>query len=257
MITLFIFLIFLCWGSFLNVVAYRITYDRPFLTRRSYCPFCEKTIAWYDNIPLLSWVLLGGKCRSCKKPISYLYPLVELITGVVLTALFFELFVGSFDIFFWKPFIAYFIYFSALIVATRTDLQEMVIPQLFSIWLVPLGLMASYFGVSQTTLIGSIAGTIIGYGILWVIGFVFKHLAKREGIGVGDMELLAMIGSFSGPLGVWFALLVGSITGLVFGGLFYIVKKKDHRAPMPFGPFLALGATLYFFFQSFLLNLLL
>ena len=247
LLVLFLFLIFICWGSFLNVVAYRITYDKPFLTKRSYCPHCESFIAWYDNIPILSWLLLGGKCRSCKKSISYLYPLIEIASGLIFTALFYELFPDFFSSAFIAHYITYFIFFSALIISTRTDLQEMVIPQIFSIWLIPVGVIAAFLGFSFVSPLGAIIGAALGYGILWVIAKLFFYFAKREGMGEGDMELLGMIGSFLGPVGVWFTLLAGSIAGFLIGGVYMLISGKGRYAKIPFGPFLALGATLYFF----------
>lgn len=255
-LTALLFLMFICWGSFLNVVAYRITYDKLFFTKRSYCPSCESLIAWYDNIPLLSWVLLGGKCRSCKQRISILYPFVELLSGVIFTALFFE-FYPLFPLsYFVGYFTTYFIFFSALIVATRTDLQEMVIPQLFSLWLIPIGIASALLGFSYVAPLGSIVGAILGYGMLWIVGKSFMYLTKREGIGEGDMELLGMIGAFLGPLGAWFALLIGSLGGLLAGVLYMWFSGKGRYAKIPFGPFLALGGTLYFFFQTALVSLL-
>ena len=254
---LFIFLIFLCWGSFLNVVAYRSVHDIPFFQKRSVCPFCKKLIAWYDNIPVLSWLFLRGKCRNCKEKISFLYPFTELITAFLMTGLLLfchpELVSGSNFIFNFQnilSFFSYFIFFSALIVATRTDLLDMVIPQIFSIWLAPVGIMFSLLGFLNIGFWSSISGAVVGYGILWVVAKIFKVIAKKEGLGVGDMELMALIGSFLGPLGVWFSLFLGSVSGLLIGGLYLLFAKKGKETPIPFGPFLALGAIIYFFFQS-------
>ena len=236
----FLFVLFLCWGSFLNVVAYRITFDKPFFTKRSICPSCSKIIAWYDNIPLLSWLLLRGRCRACKAPITLLYPFIELLSGVVLTAL--SLFVPL------GAFVAYAIFFSALIVSVRTDLEAMVIPQLFSIWMVPLGFLYSLLGFIEIVWWESLLGAILGYGVLWLVASLYAYLTKKDGLGVGDMELLAMIGSFLGPQGVWFSLLIGSLSGLIVGGVYLVLTKQGRDTRIPFGPFLALGATIYFFF---------
>jgi len=252
-----LFVLFLCWGSFLNVVAYRLTYNKPFFTMRSYCPMCQTMIAWYDNIPLLSWLILRGRCRSCKKSISYLYPLIELLSGVIFTVLFFFLQSGPLDIFFMLRFWSYFIFFSALLVGVRTDLQAMVIPQLVTLWMIPLGIVSSLVGALRIVVVESLLGAVLGYGVLWLVGFLFKRATKKDGIGVGDMELLGMIGAFLGPIGVWCSLLIGSMLGLVLGGSYIIAGSKGRNTRIPFGPFLAFGATVYFFFQSFIVFFLL
>lgn len=252
-----LFIIFACWGSFLNVVAYRSITDKPFFQKRSTCNFCNKIIAWYDNIPILSWFLLKGKCRNCKKNISFLYPLIELTSAIVFTSLFFHIFNFAGIYFFNKnliiSFFAYFIFFSALIVATRTDLQDLVIPQIFSIYLVSVGFIFSYLGFLEIGIYQSLLGAIFGYAILWGVAKLFKLIAKKDGLGVGDMELLALIGAFLGPLGIWISLLVGSVTGLFLATIYLLVIKKNIRAQIPFGPFLALGAVIYFFFKEYFL----
>lgn len=251
------FIIALCWGSFLNVIAYRLTFDKPFFTKRSYCPKCNALIAWYDNIPLISWIVLRGKCRSCKSPISILYPFIELLTGIIGTALWFNIFPCSFTAILLPTFFAYTLFFSALIVATRTDLEAMIIPQIVSLWLVPLGLLFAYSQIINITIYESIFGTIIGYGSLWLIAKIFKFLTKKDGLGIGDMELLALIGAFLGPLAIWASVLIGSISGLIVGGSYLIISKGNRSTRIPFGPFLALGATLFFFFEAQIINLLL
>jgi len=232
------FLFFICWGSFLNVLAYRITFDKAFFTKRSACPACGKIIYWYDNIPLLSWFLLRGQCRFCHAQISWLYPFIELMSGIILTALFFVKGLTP-------SFFGYFIFFSALLVATRTDLEAMVIPQFFSLWLVPVGFLFSYLDLIEIFPLESLLGACFGYGLLWVVAKTFKYATKKEGLGEGDMELLAMIGSFLGPIGVWFSLMIGSSVGLLLGGGYLLIAKKDRYTRIPFGPFLALGAIIY------------
>jgi leader peptidase (prepilin peptidase)/N-methyltransferase len=126
----------------------------------------------------------------------------------------------------------------------------MLIPQLCTLWLVPVGIIASYFGFTFISLTSSITGAVLGYGLLWLIAFLFKFFTKRDGVGVGDMELLAMIGSFLGPVGVWFSLMIGSFTGLFLGVIYLLISKKGRFTRIPFGPFLVLGAILYFLFDQ-------
>jgi len=240
----FLLLVGLCWGSFLNVVAYRITFDKPFFTKRSHCPYCNHIIAWYDNIPLVSLVLLRGKCRTCKKPISIIYPLFELITAVIILFLCIKFLYGSFSLY-WL--LGALIFLSALIVASISDLRAMVIPQIFTIWLVPIWISLSYFNVTGISWRLAMLGAIFGYGILWLVAMIFKALTKKDGLGVGDMELLCMIGAFLGPAGVWFTLTFGSITGMGIGSIYLWLSGNGRMTRMPFGPFLALGAIIYFF----------
>ena len=126
----------LIWGSFLNVVAYRWMQNKSIITPRSYCPYCEKAIAWYDNIPVLSWLILHGTCRSCQQPISWLYPFIELVTAISLIALYLSV-----------PTIylpAYALFFSALIIIIRTDLEHMLIMQAMTLYLIPVAFGLSY-----------------------------------------------------------------------------------------------------------------
>lgn len=277
---LLIFVFGLIWGSFLNVVAHRLATGKPFFTKRSMCPSCSSVIAWYDNIPVLSWLLLKGKCRSCKKNISVLYPFVEIMTGLIFVFVYFKL-VPHFSPFYYFlaadpmmvdsmhlsdkipdsvfshglcEFGAYFIFFSALIAATRSDFEEMVIPQLFSLWLVPVGFLFAALGFTAISFQSSLLSAFLGYFVLWIIALVFKMITKRDGMGAGDMELLAMIGSFLGPIGVWFSLLLGSFSGVLIGALYLILLRKDRTTRIPFGPFLALGATIYFLFDKSLIK---
>ena len=230
-----VFIFGLCLGSFLNVVAYRLTFDKSFWDKRSVCPACNNVIAWYDLVPVLSWVLLRGKCRSCRAPISVLYPLVELATAGIVTALFL---VHTNPL----SFFAYTVFASALIVATRTDLEAMVIPQLVSIALAPLGVCFAALGVLDITMVESIVGAMGGYGVLWLIGTFYRMRTGVQGIGEGDMELLCLIGAFLGPVGVWASLMIGSMSGAIVGGLYLYFSGKGRKARIPFGPFLALGA---------------
>jgi len=246
MLVLFLFLIFLCWGSFLNVVAHRSIAGVPFLKKRSMCPNCQNLIPWYYNIPVFSFLVLRGKCACCKKGISWLYPFIEVLTAVFMTPLVFYVH-GPFQ------FLAYFVFFSALIVSTRTDFQAMVIPQIFTLWLVPFALLFAFYGLLRITFLWSVLGAVFGYGILWLVAALFKFFTKKEGLGVGDMELLCLIGAFMGPLCVWTTIFVASISGLVYSLFIFRVCPKK----IPFGPFLALGAVLYFFFQDFFIAFLL
>ncbi|MCX5922679.1 MAG: prepilin peptidase [Candidatus Dependentiae bacterium] len=241
--------LFLCWGSFLNVVAYRLIHNGSLLRPRSYCPHCRRTLAWYDLIPVLSWLLLKGSCRYCKKSISFLYPLIELVTALSMTML--TIYVP------WDYFLGYFIFFSALIVTIRTDLEFMLVSRFVSLFLVPLGILLSFFNLLPLSLCESALGALIGYGILAGIARTFFILTKKEGLGQGDVDLLAFIGSFTGIYGCWISLLIGSLAGSVIGITYMAFFKPNKSFKIPFGPFLALGAMIFVLFGPSLMRILL
>lgn len=215
---------------------------------RSFCPKCKKGIAWYDNIPIVSWLFLFGKCRKCKKQISALYPFVEVITAVTLWTLIYIPINNH---------LAYFIFFSALIVSIRTDLETMLISRYVTIFLIPVGFLFSFLGLLPITLLNSIAGTILGYGSLYLTSKTFFWLTGKEGIGQGDLELLAFVGSFVGFAGCWVSLFIGAILGSISGILYITLFNKSKDIRIPFGPFLSIGAIIYVLFQEKLLYFLL
>lgn len=226
------------------MVGYRIIRDVSIISPRSYCPHCRKTVYWYDNIPVLSWLLLKGSCRFCKKSISVLYPVIELITAISLTLLWANV---PMDYFFSLA-----LFFSALIVTIRTDLEKMLISRLVTLFLVPIAIAFAAFGLLPIDTIDSIAGALSGYGLLWLTKTIFYRIKGQEGLGQGDLDLLCLIGSFTGVLGVWFTLLVGSITGSLIGIIYLYTHKNVRDVKMPFGPFLALGAISYVLLQPYI-----
>ena len=248
----------LCWGSFLACLSFRITFDKRLFTKRSHCPSCNHIIAWYDNIPVASWFFLKGSCRTCSVAISPIYPFIELVTAVCMTTLFYKTFSSSLL----TPnlmitFCLNAIFFSALIGSTATDLFDMVIPQVFSIYLVPLGVLGAYSEFLQIDYISSMLGAMFGYSFLKLVAYIFKKYTDHEGMGVGDMELLCLIGAFTGLEGCWITLLLASVGGLIIGGTFLHVTNQSKKAHIPFGPFLAMGAIVYVLFTKELTQLFL
>jgi len=239
-----------CWGSFLNVVGYRIIRGKS-LMGRSMCPHCSKTIFWYDLIPLVSYAYLNGKCRHCMVSISVLYPLIEAITAL-------SFFMGYYMI---DPayYAASFLFFSALIVTIRTDLETLLISQWTTLALVPFGILFSFIDMSTIYPLNSILGAVIGYLIPWLIGSVFYRITKKEGIGQGDFDLMALVGAFTGVIGVWATLFIGSLLGSFIGGIYLYLTGGSLRSnvKLPFGPFLALAAILYSLYAEQITQLLL
>jgi len=240
--------LFLCWGSFLNVLGYRFIKKISIVSPRSFCPHCSSTITWYDNIPVFSWLALNGVCRNCKKSISILYPSIELLTALLLSLLYL-----------WIPthyFVPYFVFFSALIVTIRSDLEYMLISRFVTIFLIPLGLFFSMINLLPISIYESALGTVVGYSFLFTIRSLFNLLTGKEGIGQGDLDLLAFIGSFTGVIGCWVSLLVGSIVGSFVGLGYLLLYQPEEPAKIPFGPFLAAGAIGFILFQQSFMKLL-
>jgi leader peptidase (prepilin peptidase)/N-methyltransferase len=204
---------------------------------------------WYDLIPVFSWFLLHGSCRECYRPISRLYPFIELLTLVVMS-------VGAFTLEqqYW---VAYFLFFSALIITVRTDLETMLISRYATLALVPAGWLLSTFGLLPITPISSIAGSLFGYGFLWLIRAAFKLATGKIGIGQGDLDLMAFIGAFVGILGCWVTISIGSLAGALLGAAYLIATRQSTVKPLPFGPFLALGAFIFVLAQHFFEHLFL
>jgi leader peptidase (prepilin peptidase)/N-methyltransferase len=244
---LFLIPLFLIWGSFLNVIAYRLVNDISFKKHRSFCPKCNKILSWYDLIPIVSWLFLRGSCRNCNASISFLYPAIELFSAISFYLLFLNI-----------PFpysISYFVFFSALIITIRTDIETMLISRYVTLFLVPLALAFSLFDLLPIAPMTMLFGTLFGYFLLFFISKTFFLFTKKEGIGQGDIELLALIGAFTGIMGCWISLLLGSILGSVFGIILILLQHLNFQTRIPFGPFLALGSMIYVLYQDYILYL--
>lgn len=288
MTSLVIFIFGLIWGSFLNVIAYRLIQEQS-LGGRSKCPHCNHQLAWYDNIPIISWLVLRGKCRTCAQPISFLYPFIEFLTGVIFVLLYQSPFVPSTlaelhqanvipdnlsavrpewieglckafknpdlycNKYIYLP--SYFIFFSALIVTIRTDLEYMLISRYVTLFLVPVGIALSAFGFLPIGPLESTLCAVGGYILFYAIAKAFHFFTGREGVGEGDFDLMALIGAFTGLMGLWMTLLIGSVVGCVCTLLYLLFSGKERSTQIPFGPFLALGAIAYVLFAQQLLKL--
>lgn len=239
---LFLWWLGACGGSFLNVLAVRLLRDIPITKSRSACLSCEQTIPWYDLIPVFSWFILRGKCRQCGAFFSYLYPLIEALAGFL--AVFLHISFPPLQV------LTYSILCSALLITIHTDILEFTIIRYFSLGLIPLALLASALNLLDISLYESALGIVEGYLFLWIPALIFKFWRKKEGMGEGDFELMAGIGAFLGPLGVWFTLLIGSVIGSLLSIILAFKNKNFISQKIPFGPFLALGAFSYLFFKK-------
>ncbi len=229
-------------GSFLNVCIYRLPEKKSIISPGSHCPHCHTPIKWYDNIPLLSFALLKGRCRYCQKPISRQYPLVEFITGL------FTFFI-YFDYGFSLTGIIYLFFIYALIVISFIDLKWQIIPDVISVPGIFGGLMAS-FCLPYLSFKDSGCGALLGGGFLFIVAYGYYFIRKKEGMGGGDIKLLAMIGAFLGWRAIPFVLFSASVMGSIIGILWILFQGKDRNFPIPFGPFLALGAIWVIFFPG-------
>jgi leader peptidase (prepilin peptidase)/N-methyltransferase len=229
-------------GSFLNVCIYRLPKEESIIWPGSHCPHCKKPIKVYDNIPLISYVLLKGRCRYCQKPISYQYPLIEGITA--LSSLFLFMRFGPS-----LSYLIYFVFVASLMVITVIDLYHQIIPDVISLPGIGVGLLASLI-IPQIAFFDSMKGVLLGGGTLFIVGNLYQWLFKREGMGGGDVKLLAMIGAFLGWKAVILTILLSSLIGSITGIIIMVLKGKDFKYAIPFGPFLSLGAVIALFYQN-------
>lgn len=242
----FVFILGAVVGSFLNVCIYRLPAGESVVHPRSRCPACSTPIRVADNIPLVSYLLLRGRCRACGAPFSPRYLLVEALTGggALAAALAFGFTLYA---------VVAFAFTAALITVTFIDLDHQIIPDVISLPGIVIGLVLSLWLPTpgwQSAVIGMLAGG----GVLWAIAAGYEWLTGREGMGGGDIKLLAMIGAFLGWKAIPVTLLIGSLTGSLVGMGLMLLRGADSRVPIPFGPFLAAGALCALFFGDTLIE---
>ena len=258
--TAVVFLFSLCVGSFLNVVVYRLPlmmerswkeeyqeYFSPELSSnesqsktpvfnlavpRSACPHCQHQLSALDNIPLLSYLLLKGKCRYCKAPVSLRYPLLELGTAIVSAVVAWQM----------GATVTGLLYLGvtwALLALTFIDIDKMLLPDQITLPLLWLVLVAAVAGFSKTDAAGAITGAALGYLALWSVYWLFKLLTGKEGMGYGDFKLLAVFGALLGWQQLPLIILLSSLVGAVVGSIYLAVQGKDKNNAIPFGPYIA------------------
>jgi leader peptidase (prepilin peptidase)/N-methyltransferase len=230
-------------GSFLNVCIHRLPRNMSIVAPSSRCPSCNTPIRLYDNIPILSYILLGGKCRVCKAGISLRYPIVEFLNAFLYVSVFWRF---GFNLY---TFI-YFVFCSSLIVITFIDLDFQIIPDRITLPGIVIGLVTGsllmpdpFMRYSLLGIKSSVIGLLSGGGLFYAIAAL-----SRGGMGGGDIKMMAMVGSLMGWKSVLLTTFLGSLTGAVFGVLLMILKGKGRKTKIPFGPFLALGSVITLFF---------
>jgi leader peptidase (prepilin peptidase)/N-methyltransferase len=235
-----IFIFGLCIGSFLNVCIYRLPKSKSIVHPRSMCPHCGALIRSYDNIPILSYLALKGKCRHCETSISFRYPVIELMSGIFAVGVFLK-YGLTYEA------VIYYAFVAALLVITFIDIDHQIIPDVITLPGIPIFFAAS-FALPEITVVESILGILIGGGSLFSIAWLYHLLTQKEGMGGGDIKLLAMMGAIIGWQGVLFAIFVASAVGTVSGMLLMLKNRKTMKLAIPFGPFLAIGGTAYILF---------
>ncbi len=226
-------------GSFLNVCIYRIPAEKSIVSPPSSCPQCGHRIRWFQNIPIISYLFLGGKCASCKVKISLRYPAIEALTGLlfVLVLYFFGFSLAT---------LVYWLFVAMLVVITFIDLDHQIIPDVISLPGIAVGFVCSFL-IPWLSWLDSLLGIIAGGGVLLSIAWLYALLAKRDGMGGGDIKLLGMLGAFLGWKAVFPIIFISSLVGSVVGIPLMLLQKKDSKFAIPFGPFLALAAMVYLF----------
>lgn len=254
-------------GSFLNVVIHRLPLEESIVFPNSHCPRCNSKIRFYDNLPIISWLLLKGRCRACASAISFRYPLVEIVTGTV-----FALFFAHHGLNLLLPFDCFF--GAALVALVFIDAEHMILPNaitypgfvlaLAARWLVPslaprlwfddlqvapLAALAAPLWIKSLT--GAFLGALVGGGFLWLVGFLWKRLRGVDAMGLGDVKMMLMVGAYLGwrltILNIFLAALTGAVAGII---LIKAKGVKDYQTQIPFGIFLGLGALLSMLFGS-------
>lgn len=234
-------------GSFLNVCIHRLPQGKSIILPSSQCPHCKTSIRFYDNVPLVSFIFLRGRCRACHAPISWRYPLVEFLMGLFSIILLWKYGISTL-------YLIYFAFFASLTLVSFIDLPHRIIPDVISLPGIFVGLVISILH-PQMPLKDSLIGVLLGGGSLYVVASVYHLVTQREGMGGGDIKLLAMIGAFIGWKGVLFTILCSSFIGSVVGiALMYIFSRADSKYAVPFGPFLSLGAIIYVLVGESLIN---
>ncbi|MBW1952548.1 MAG: prepilin peptidase [Deltaproteobacteria bacterium] len=242
------FLAGLALGSFLNVVITRLPQGEPVWAGRSRCPQCRHPIPWYDNLPIISFIWLKGRCRFCQGDIPWRYPAVELAGGLLALGLWAR-FPGEPLLFAYGPFTA------ALVILTGLDLEHQWLPDIITLPGIALGLVLALI-LPHLSFSQALAGAVAGAALLQAIGWGYGKVTGRQGLGGGDVKLLALIGAFLGLKSIPVVILISATLGSLGGGMLAWKSGQGRLTPIPFGPFLGLAALVYLFAEPDLLGLI-
>lgn len=244
--SLFVLSVGLVMGSFLNVCIHRLPLGGSVVRPGSHCPACKAAVRWYQNVPVVSWIALRGRCASCSAGISARYPFVEILGGVLMLALWHRF--GMAAAF---PIASFF--GLSLIVLFFTDLDHQLLPDAITLTGVVAGLAVAWFnpflsGDGWTRVWTSVSGAALGSGVLWSIGAIYGRLRGVEAMGMGDVKMMGMVGAFTGPFGVLLTIFAASVIGAVVGVALIPLRGRSMQDTLPFGCFLAPAALAALFF---------
>ena len=244
----------LSFGSFVNVCIYRLPKNKQVLTGRSYCPKCKKKIKWFDNIPLISFLLLSGKCRSCKKKISPQYFIIELIAGIGFLLIFL-----SYDNHLAKLLLA--VLLLMYLTVFFIDLKHFIIPDILNYGIIVLAIIKNFLPnldlIFTQDIMLSLAGGIVGYLSIWLIIYLYKQIRKKEGMGLGDAKLMAGIGFLFGWQSIPLVLFIASLLALFVAMPSLMKKKKGLKSKIPFAPYLITAGLVYFLYGNVIYKIVL
>jgi len=266
LLTVFVFCLGACIGSFLNVCIHRIPRQQSLVSPRSSCPHCGHGIAWYDNVPLLSFSVLRARCRHCKGPISGRYFVVELLTAVLFLLVWLKAYpvpgprpLGLVPVSGLWLVPIYWLAVSGLVVGSFVDVEHMIIPDRVTLGGIAAGLLLSALvpGMHGETLklhglLVSAIGAALGAGLLWCIAGLGSFIFKKEAMGLGDVKLLGAIGAFFGWRSVLFSIMLSSLVGSIVGLTLVLIRKKAMQSRIPYGPYLAMGAIVWMLWGQFM-----
>lgn len=228
-----------CLGSFANVIIFRLPRGESIVVPRSRCPHCATPIKWYDNVPIFSWFILRGKCRACPAKISIRYPLVELLMAVLFVAVFYK--------FQWTWFTAEVLLFTfGLVTVSFIDLDHMILPDKLTLPGIAIGLIGALINPERVFL-DAIIGVLIGGGFLYAVAYLYFVVTRRDGMGGGDIKLLAWVGAVLGWQAIPLVVLVSCVVGSVIGLGIAASTKGGLRMAIPFGPYIVIAAFVYIF----------
>ena len=240
------------WGSFANVCIFRLPKEKGVVSGRSYCPKCKKKIVWYDNIPIISFFLLGGKCRKCKKSISIQYVIVEAINIVSFITIYYFFGISIITVLLMMLSLSFLIIFFI-------DLEHFIIPNVLTFPMMIVGFLKSFdpnLPYLFPNYINSLIGGLFGYGVIWSIINFYKQIRKKEGMGLGDAKLLAVVGFWFGWISIPFVLFLSSVLALLWVAPDLIKKSKKLTSQIPFGPYIILASILFFISKQKLMLML-
>jgi len=246
LIDIYTFIFGMCIGSFVNVCICRLPESTSIIRPGSRCPKCHIPIKWYDNIPVFSYLWLRGKCRGCRSAISLRYPVVEILSGSFALGVYVTF---GFSI----EAMIVFLFICTLLVVTFIDIDHRIIPDLITLPGIPICFIASLV-LGKITPLASLGGILLGGGSLWTVAWGYSLLTGKEGMGGGDIKLLAMIGALIGWKGVLFTIFISSAVGTITGIIVMIGSRQRGKLAVPFGPFLSIGAMLYIFFGDLIIH---